>query len=83
MGGGGFGNGAPKQWRRVWSCDCARVRRRGGEVQPWNDAGAPGTGGPGLEAQNPTNDQEPGSQGGGAAFGALMGPGDPGSGVEN
>lgn len=36
-----------------------------------------------MEAQNPTNDQEPGSQGGGAAFGALMGPGDPGSGVEN
>jgi hypothetical protein len=30
-----------------------------------------------------TNDQEPGSQGGGAAFGALMGPGDMGSAVEN
>jgi hypothetical protein len=53
MGGGGFGNGAPKQWRRVWSCDCARGRRRRGEAQPWNDAGAPGTGGPGLGGAGP------------------------------
>ena len=39
--------------------------------------------GPGLGAQDRTNDQETGSQGGGVAADALMGPGDLGSEVGN